>query len=109
MREEKSALDKHRDDLMARLHGQHGEQRATLEVELAKLLSKLGSATQRLSLDRMPSYFQELLRKPETVVRLEPQQLRLDGWASCAARNDAIESKLIEFTDLLGRTGAAGP
>ena len=103
LREEKSALDKHRDDLMARLRGSTGEQRATREVELAKLLSKLGSASQRLNLDRMPGYFQELLGKPEDVVRLEQQRLRLDGMGILRSENDAVDSKLIEFTDLLGQ------
>jgi hypothetical protein len=88
---------------MARLHGSTGEQRATLEVELAKLLSKLGTASQCLNLDRMPGYFQELLGKPEDVVRLEQQQLRLDGMGILRSEHDVVGSKLIEFTDLLGQ------
>lgn len=102
LRQEKHSLDKQRDDLMARLRGSTGERRAPLERELGVLLSSLSDATQRLGLDRMSGYFDELLRAPETLVRLEQQPRRLDGMGILRAQTEATFSHLIDFTDMVG-------
>jgi len=103
LRQEKSTLDKQRDDHMARLRGSTGERRAALELELGMLLRGLSDATQRLNLDRIPGYFEERLQSPETLVRLERQARRLDGMGILRARDDPSTSHLLDFTDLLGQ------
>lgn len=103
LRQEKFTLDKQRDDHMARLRGSTGERRAALEQELGILLRGLSDATRRLNLDRMPAYFEELLKSPETLVRLERQPRRLDGMGILRAQEDASISNLLDFTDLLGQ------
>lgn len=103
LRQEKTALDKHRNELMSRLRGSSGEPRAALEKELGGLLTELSEATQRLNLDRIPGYFEELLRTPEALVRLERHSVRLDGMGIVRTRDDATDSHQLDFTDLLGR------
>lgn len=103
LRQEKNELGQRRDDIMARLRGSSGERRVALEQELDLLLSGLMDATQRLNLDRMPGYFEALLRTPETLVRLEQRQFRLDGMGIQRTRDDASISHLLTFTDLLGQ------
>jgi len=103
LRQEKSALDRRRDELMARIRGTTGENRAPLEQELGTLLAESSDAAQRLNLDRMPGYFEEQLRSPETLVKLEQQQRRLDGMGILRADEHASNSNLIDFTDLVGQ------
>lgn len=103
LRQEKLTLEKRRDELMARLRGTTEERRNALEQELEALRVEMGNAIQRLNLDRMPAYFEEQLRSPETLVRLEQQQRRLDGMGIVRAQKDASTSNLIVFTDLVGQ------
>ena len=103
LRQEKARIGQSRDEVLARLHGPRTEGRAALEQEASRLLAELTVATQRLHLGRLPAFFDTLLRTPETLVRLEQRQFRLDGMGIQRTQVDTGVSHALTFTDLLGQ------
>ena len=103
LRQEKIRISQRRDEVLARLHGANAEDRAALDQEASQLLTLLTEATQRLNLDHLPALFDTLLRTPETLVRLEQRQFRLDAMGIQRTQADTGISHALTFTDLLGQ------
>ena len=101
--QEKIQVGQRRDEVLARLHGANAEDRAALLQEASQLLTLLTVATQRLNLDHLPALFDTLLHTPETLVRLEQQQFRLDAMGIQRNQADTGISHALTFTDLLGQ------
>ena len=99
---EKLALEREKDETMARLHGGSTQPKEALQAELQAILAKLTEVTASLDLRRYPEDFDAVLLSPEKHVYLNEIVMVLDGMGIRRVE-ERVDGKEVHFADLIGR------
>jgi hypothetical protein len=102
-REEKLALEREKDETMARLHGGSAQPREALQAKLQATLARLTEVTASLDLRRYPDDFDAVFLVPQEHVYLNEIAMVLDGMGVLRAEGESVDGKEVHFADLVGR------
>jgi hypothetical protein len=102
-KEEKLALEREKDEAMARLHGGSAQPREELQASLQAILARLSQVTASLDLRRYAEDFDAVLLAPEQHVYLNEIAMTLDGMGVLRQEGERLDGKPVRFADLIGR------